>query len=852
MSRNRSYLSGSQKRKLKACRDEDVKKVIKIDTMFQRQATRPEPICTKISCENEMGEHSGDVQVHRGHDTSCENESGGNSGDVQFERGPPATDTDSPPTTDSSSQLEENQQNTPFSTDRGLFQGKLNEETKLKIINSPPCKPQGPFPRDAKTKRSFSCDYYYNYTKTGQKIERFWLCYSPTLNSVYCEACWLFGDGENAWRDGQINDWQGLSKKIKVHETCAAHLNACITYSMWKHGKTLNTLLNEGHEQMKAIISRILDVTRTLTLCQLAFRGHRESKIGEQSGNFLNIIDLLSRYDPLLKAHLSNEKSKTKYLSPQIQNEMIQLLNDCVLERIISEIKQQPFFSIIVDTTPDISRKDQLSVVIRYLRLDLSKPDSKEIEIKESFLGFFEIRGHDADSFEREIITALEKMGIQLDRCRGQGYDGAASMSGQYSGLQSRIKARVPNAEFIHCSAHNLNLVLNDSVMDIVELQRFYEKIQSIYIFFSGSVVRWQQVNETFAADRRVTTTLKKLCPTRWSSRFDSLLSIKQNFINILQCLSCIILKSKKRAERDEASNLRKNMETFDFVLLLVFQSKVLKNINLISKLLQSPNADIENASQLLQTARDNLVTLRSNFETLVEEAKVLAKAWSIDPKLTSKRPQKVKKFFDELSSDHRIVDSLKSFQVTIFNASLDIFIQQLNKRFTSLQNINDYFSFLHPVHLFKLENENIQERAEKLVRKYESDLTMNLSNELISLKTLMSKEIGKKENMLSIKDLAKFLFIENTFLASSLPDVCTALQLYLTLPVTSATAERSFSKMKLIKTFLRNTMSESRLSALAVLSIEHETCSSLNLDEVVKKFLSAKRRRTGGTMCLL
>lgn len=86
-------------------------------------------------------------------------------------------------------------------------------------------------------------------------------------------------------------------------------------------------------------------------------------------------------------------------------------------------------------------------------------------------------------------------------------------------------------------------------------------------------------------------------------------------------------------------------METLDFVLLLVFQSKVLKNINLISKLLQSRNADIENASQLLQTARDNLVTLRSSFETLVE-ANVLAKAWSIDPKLTSKCPQKVKKFF--------------------------------------------------------------------------------------------------------------------------------------------------------------------------------------------------------------
>lgn len=82
------------------------------------------------------GEDSGDLQVDRGHDTSCENGPGGNSRDVQFEKGPPATDTDSPPTTGlkCSSQLEVYLKNTPFSTDRGLFQGRLNEETKLKSL----------------------------------------------------------------------------------------------------------------------------------------------------------------------------------------------------------------------------------------------------------------------------------------------------------------------------------------------------------------------------------------------------------------------------------------------------------------------------------------------------------------------------------------------------------------------------------------------------------------------------------------------------------------------------------------------------------------------------------------------
>ena len=108
-----------------------------------------------------------------------------------------------------------------------------------------------------------------------------------------------------------------------------------------------------------------------------------------------------------------------------------------------------------------------------------------------------------------------------------------------------------------------------------------------------------------------------------------------------------------------------------------------------------------------------------------------------------------------------------------------------------------------------------------------------------------MTTEV-KMKNMVTIKDLANFLFVENSCLASSLPDLCTAVQLYLTLPVTSATAERSFSKLKLIKTFLRNNMTQTRLSALALLSIENETCRTLDLKEVVNKFMAMSQKRFG------
>jgi hAT family C-terminal dimerisation region len=70
------------------------------------------------------------------------------------------------------------------------------------------------------------------------------------------------------------------------------------------------------------------------------------------------------------------------------------------------------------------------------------------------------------------------------------------------------------------------------------------------------------------------------------------------------------------------------------------------------------------------------------------------------------------------------------------------------------------------------------------------------------------------------------------------------ALVLYLTLPVTVASAERSFSKLKLIKSHLRSTMQQDRLSGLALMSIERERTKNIDIDAVVDKFVSEKKRR--------
>ncbi|XP_025758251.1 uncharacterized protein LOC112844606 [Oreochromis niloticus] len=86
--------------------------------------------------------------------------------------------------------------------------------------------------------------------------------------------------------------------------------------------------------------------------------------------------------------------------------------------------------------------------------------------------------------------------------------------------------------------------------------------------------------------------------------------------------------------------------------------------------------------------------------------------------------------------------------------------------------------------------------------------------------------------------------FLHEKKLAEIYPNMWVALRIFATLPVTVAAAERSFSKLKLIKTYLRSTMMQERLSGLSIISINHVVSNQLSYDDVVDDFAARKTRR--------
>lgn len=268
-------------------------------------------------------------------------------------------------------------------------------------------------------------------------------------------------------------------------------------------------------------------------------------------------VRLLADYDPTMNELLKDEQKKIKYFSWKIQNELIELIASSTRNFLCEEIRHSQCFSIIMDSTQDITKLNQVSIVIRYVVISHNELN---ISVKESFLGFFVIEKHGAQDYEELITDILLKFNIDINKCRGQGYDGASVMSGIYSGVQKRLKDKVPTASYIHCCAHNLNLVISDAAKISQKVVSFFENIQAVFNFFSVSAPRWAYLafgNDEYKKFKL--KVLKKVCPTRWESRHESINALKLRFIDVLKALTNISLTSTKKDEKASSISLKKN-----------------------------------------------------------------------------------------------------------------------------------------------------------------------------------------------------------------------------------------------------------------------------------------------------
>ena len=317
-------------------------------------------------------------------------------------------------------------------------------------------------------RRRFSSNHYKCVLPNGESVSRSWLVYSGESDQVFCFCCKLFGKTLSPFCS-DINTWEGFSKKLKDHENGISHQECCSQWMLLAEGirnsstidkREMNIFFNE-RRFWRNVLERLIDIALFLLERNLAFRGSEEVLGSPHNGNFLGIFELLARRDPMLKElqdRVKNKNTKDHYLSPTIQNELIELLATEVEKENLQQLKLAKYFSIIFDCTPDMSHHEQMSVILRYVLCN-----EEAAVVKETFFGYLRI----SDSTGKGLLDAfLEKateLQLELSDCRGQSYDNGANMKGKHSGVQARMLDINPKAVYVPCANHTLNLVVVDS-----------------------------------------------------------------------------------------------------------------------------------------------------------------------------------------------------------------------------------------------------------------------------------------------------------------------------------------------------------------------------------------------------
>jgi hypothetical protein len=154
---------------------------------------------------------------------------------------------------------------------------------------------------------------------------------------------------------------------------------------------------------------------------------------------------------------------------------------------------------------------------------------------------------------------------------------------------------------------------------------------------------------------------------------------------------------------------------------------------------------------------------------------------------------------------------------------------------------VSSRFSFLHK--LDELPSQDILTAASNLVDIYKDDLDASLGNELVQFAQFFDAFKGEQAADVSKENLMYRLIFDKQ-VQGSFPNVEIVLRMYLVLMISNCTAERSFSKMKLIKNRLRTSTCSERLSHLALMSIESDILREINFEDLVTTFAQIKARK--------
>ncbi|XP_018363748.1 PREDICTED: uncharacterized protein LOC108761630 [Trachymyrmex cornetzi] len=441
-----------------------------------------------------------------------------------------------------------------------------------------------------------------------------------------------------------------------------------------------------------------------------------------------------------------------------------------------------------MDETADISRQEQVSISLRITTTDL--------ETEEIFMGFYHTPNTKSETLFNILKDVFTRFHLPISNLRGQCYDGAAAMSGKSSRLQTR----------------DLITYIRDSPKRVEAFKQIQQELQSSDV-----------------EKEKTLPSLSSFYPTKWCMRVKSLKTIFANYEAIVMFLDeC---KTEKTCDSGKAEGLLKFLEEFEFYFLLALSIKILERVEILNCELRKKDLSINESHDIVKIMKDGISTMRdSGFDSLWEVAVKKAKKLDLnDPKLPRHR-RALKRL--KTANAHVFKDP-ESYYKKIYLETVDQLLFSLNERFQS-----ETMDFLNNCENFIIGN--VADLA-SIVEFYDDDLDIDrlelhrdMFIDMIKAKDLKVTNLKDAVNVLK-NDIA---------MVDCVSELVSLAKLVLTIPSSTCTAERSFSALRRLKTYLNSTMLQQRMNSIAILHVHREIAEKIDIDKLLNDFISKNKNR--------
>lgn len=552
-----------------------------------------------------------------------------------------------------------------------------------------------------------------------------------------------------------------------------------------------------------------------------------------------------------MKKYVEQGPSNAQYTSKFSSVSLIEAIDTWIHRRLVSSLKSSQFYSVLADECQDVSTQEELSICCRWV---------VDGHSEEHFMTILHIRSLDSETLTRAIISYLESQGLSCTNLIGQGYDGAAPFSGKNVGVQKRMRTLSGHALYIHCSCHRLQLASIQAAESIPQVQKFFGMMLSLWKLFYYSPQKAEKLKEVQSVLNLPELKLTKPSSTRWLSHERCTKAIRKELPAII-----LTLQELYESKGDvEAFGVQSVLSSFQGVATVIVLDEILNLVATFNCFMQRKTTDFSRLKVILDSTLEQLKSLKD------DGAEWCSMVTSTVENLESQYQIIVGTTVGVARRGHTSVPTtLESFRKAVLIPYVDKLVENIETRFSDEGvALTMAMSVFNPASIPQVDDPTFRaygtEEIKQLAAFYGEEAEVEFQNEIFRFPPKLDRDAllsewpvfkralhHEKEALMSSQKLTRSPSFQKNFeeiqkadaYGGIFPEMFKLCNIMLTLPVGTATVERSFSQMKNIKTRLRNRLNDSNLERLMRIAIEGPEMKFVNFDEVLNIFKEKNRR---------